>query len=111
MLAQDFATHGMYTEPNTGMKFYASSQTNDGAPGGMLDGRSWGGFLEGVALPPTAATTDASEFIGLIVRNKQDIRETTANLSRSVQLQQEPEMDGQVSFKVQKMQMVSCGLE
>lgn len=57
----------MYTEPNTGMKFYASYQTDDGAPGGMLDGRSWGGFTEGVALPPNAATTDATEFIGLIV--------------------------------------------
>lgn len=68
VLAQDFAVHGTYTEPNTGMKFYTSAQTDDGAPGGMLDGTSWGGFLEGVALPPNAATVDATEFIGLIVR-------------------------------------------
>ena len=80
VLAQDFATHGMYTEPNTGMTFYASYQTNSATPGGMLDGNSQGGFLEGVALPPNAATVDATEFIGIIVRysshHKHDLTNT-----------------------------------
>lgn len=68
--AQDFATHGMYTEPNTGIKFYASYQANSATPGQMLDGTSQGGFIEGVALPPGSATTDATEFIGLIVSTR-----------------------------------------
>jgi hypothetical protein len=67
VLAQDIATHGVYTEPNTGMRFYTSSQTKISTPGQLLDGTSWGGFVEGVILPPSAGTTDASEFIGLIV--------------------------------------------
>lgn len=71
MQAQDFATHGIYTEPNTGMKFYGSFQANSATPGQMLDGTSQGGFIEGVALPPGSATTDANEFIGLIVSSKQ----------------------------------------
>jgi hypothetical protein len=57
----------MYTEPNTGMRFYTSSQEDRGGPGEMLAGDSWGGFVEGVALPPNAATVDATEYIGLIV--------------------------------------------
>lgn len=73
VLAQDIATHGMYTEPNTGIKFYTSSQTDTGAPGEMLVGNSWGGFTEGVALPANAGTVDATEFIGLIV-SRYDLR-------------------------------------
>lgn len=111
MLAQDFATHGMYTEPNTGMTFYASYQTNDGAPGGMLDGRSWGGFTDGIALPPSAATTDATEYIGLIVSIIPHHERRITNLYRSVQLQLAPVMAGQVFSKGLKMQMVSCGPE
>jgi cellobiose dehydrogenase (acceptor) len=67
VLAQDIATHGFYTEPNTGMRFYTSTQTNTGAPGEMLGGTSWGGFTEGVILPPNAGSVDATEVIGLIV--------------------------------------------
>lgn len=67
MQAQDFATHGMWTEPNTGIRFYTSSQENSATPGIMLDGTSQGGFLEGVALPGNALTKDATEFIGIIV--------------------------------------------
>lgn len=66
-LAQDFATHYKWTEPNTGMTFYMSTQENSPTPGQMLDGTSKGGFHEGVILPPNAATVDANEFIGLIV--------------------------------------------
>ena len=49
------------------MRFYTSTQTNSASPGEMLGGTSWGGFTEGVILPPNAGTVDASEFIGLIV--------------------------------------------
>jgi cellobiose dehydrogenase (acceptor) len=67
VLAQDIATHYKWTEPNTGMTFFMSVQENSATPGQMLGGTSQGGFQEGVILPPNAASTDASEFIGLIV--------------------------------------------
>ncbi len=66
--AQDFATHGVYTEPNTGITFYTSSEINGTITGdGELSTVSWGGFTFGMALPPTALTIDTHEYIGLIV--------------------------------------------
>jgi cellobiose dehydrogenase (acceptor) len=66
--AQDFATHGLYTEPNTGITFYTASETNGTITGdGELSTVSWGGFTFGLALPPTALTVDTHEYIGLIV--------------------------------------------
>ncbi|KAN0105813.1 cellobiose dehydrogenase protein [Hyaloscypha variabilis] len=66
--AQDFATHGLYTEPNTGITFYTSSETNGTISGdGEFSTVSWGGFTFGMALPPTALTVDTHEYIGLII--------------------------------------------
>ncbi|CZT45758.1 probable cellobiose dehydrogenase [Rhynchosporium secalis] len=69
VLAQDLvASHGVYTEPNTGITFYTSVQSN-----GTVTGGGWGslvsagGFTFGMALPPTALTVDATEYIGLII--------------------------------------------
>ncbi|CAG8953832.1 hypothetical protein HYFRA_00006724 [Hymenoscyphus fraxineus] len=66
--AQDFATHGMYTEPNTGITFYTSYQ-QDGpiTGGGEFSMTSVGGFTFGMALPPSAATTDYYDYIGLVI--------------------------------------------
>lgn len=66
--AQDFANHGTYTEPATGIQFYTSYQTN-----GLITGSGYnsmvsdGGFTFGMTLPPTALTVDSNEYIGLIV--------------------------------------------
>jgi len=73
VLAQDFATHGMYTEPTTGISFYTSVEGNGAVTGdGEFSQTSVGGFTFGVALPGDAATVDSSEYIGIIVcsRNK-----------------------------------------
>lgn len=68
IVAQDFATHGVYTEPNTGITFFTSSESNGTITGdGELSTVSWGGFTFGMTLPPTAAVTDTHEYIGLIV--------------------------------------------
>lgn len=66
--AQDFAAHRTYTEPNTGITFYTSYETNGNITGdGELSTVSWGGFTFGIALPATASTVDTHEYIGLIV--------------------------------------------
>ena len=68
-LAQDFASHGTITEPTTGITFYTSSEANGAVTGdGEFSTTSVGGFTHGVALPGNAATVDATEYIGLIVR-------------------------------------------
>jgi cellobiose dehydrogenase (acceptor) len=66
-LAQDYATHGMYTEPNTGISFYTSMEAN-GTSTGSFTTTTLGGFTFGMALPGNAATVDSHEYIGLIVR-------------------------------------------
>lgn len=68
MLAQDFAAHGTYTEPNTGIIFYTSYEVNGTVEGdGEFSLTSWGGFTFGIALPENALTVDSFEYIGLIV--------------------------------------------
>jgi hypothetical protein len=68
IVAQDFATHGKYTEPSTGITFYTSSEANGTITGdGELSTVSWGSFTFGMALPSTALTVDTHEYIGLIV--------------------------------------------
>ncbi len=67
--AQDFATHGTYTEPNTNITFYTSFEPNGAISGdGEFAQASVGGFTFGLALPANALTVDAKEYIGLIVR-------------------------------------------
>jgi cellobiose dehydrogenase (acceptor) len=67
-LAQDFASHGIFTEPVTGITFFASEETNGTTTGdGEFSTVSWGGFTFGVALPPDALSRDTFEYIGLIV--------------------------------------------
>lgn len=68
VLAQDIATHGYYTEPNTGIIFYTSSEANGTVEGdGEFSSVSWGGYTWGIALPENALTVDSYEYIGLIV--------------------------------------------
>jgi len=68
VLAQNFASHGTYTEPNTGINFYTSYENNGTVTGdGEYSLVSWGGFTSGVALPENALTVSATEYIGLIV--------------------------------------------
>ena len=68
MLAQDFATHGTYTEPNTGIIFYTSTEANGTVTGdGEFSETSLGGFTFGIALPENALTVDSFDYIGLIV--------------------------------------------
>lgn len=55
---------GTYTDEDTGIIF-ATQTIPDGAP---LSGYTTGGFTVGLALPANAATVDATEYIGLIVR-------------------------------------------
>ncbi len=72
ILAQDIATHGYYTEPNTGITFYTSSEPNGTIAGdGEMSPVSLGGFTFGIALPPNALTVDTHEYIGLIVSYQQ----------------------------------------
>lgn len=68
VFSQDFAAHGMYTEPNTGITFYTSYEL-DGpiTGGGEFSMTSVGGFTFGMALPESAATTDFHDYIGLVV--------------------------------------------
>jgi cellobiose dehydrogenase (acceptor) len=69
VLAQDFATHGTYTEPNTGISFYTSVEADGVVTGdGEFSMTSRGGFTFGIALPENALTVDSYEYIGLIVR-------------------------------------------
>jgi cellobiose dehydrogenase (acceptor) len=71
--AQDFATHGYYTEPNTNVTFYTSSEANGTITGdGEFSQVSFGGFTFGLALPPNALTVDSHEYIGLIVSTKSE---------------------------------------
>ena len=70
-LAQDIATHGYYTEPNTGIVFYTSSETNGNITGdGEFSSVSWGGYTWGIALPENALTVNSYDYIGLIVSLK-----------------------------------------
>lgn len=65
---QDFALHGYYTEPNTGITFYTSNEVNGTIVGdGELSWVSQGGYTFGMALPPSALTTDSYDYLGLIV--------------------------------------------
>ncbi|KAE8445026.1 hypothetical protein EG329_014032 [Mollisiaceae sp. DMI_Dod_QoI] len=67
-VAQDFATHGTYTEPNTNITFFTSSEANGTITGdGEFSLVSLGTFTFGIALPPNALTVNSSEYIGLIV--------------------------------------------
>jgi cellobiose dehydrogenase (acceptor) len=66
VLAQDLATHGTFTEPNTGITFYTSYEQN-GTNTGWGSTTSLGGYTWGIALPPSAATTDFPDYIGLLV--------------------------------------------
>lgn len=66
--AQDFAAHGYFTEPNTNITFYTSTEVNGTIVGdGEFSLVSRGGYTFGIALPPTAATVDSYDYIGLIV--------------------------------------------
>jgi cellobiose dehydrogenase (acceptor) len=66
--AQDYATHGRYTEPSTGITFYTSTEVNGTVDGdGDMSTVSLGGFTFGTVLPANAATVDTYEYIGLIV--------------------------------------------
>ncbi|KAF4624197.1 hypothetical protein G7Y89_g13978 [Cudoniella acicularis] len=69
VVAQDFAaSHGIYTEPNTKITFYTSTQSNGNITGdGEFSTVSWGGFTFGMALPANALTVDTHEYIGLII--------------------------------------------
>lgn len=68
VLAQDIATHGYFTEPNTGIVFYTSSEANGTIVGdGEFSTVSWGGYTWGIALPENALTVDSYEYLGLIV--------------------------------------------
>jgi cellobiose dehydrogenase (acceptor) len=68
VLAQDFAAHGHYTEPNTGITFYTSTETNGVVEGdGEFSTVSAGGYTFGIALPESALTVDSYDYIGLIV--------------------------------------------
>jgi hypothetical protein len=68
VLAQDLATHGYYTEPNTKITFYTSSEQNGTITGdGEFSEVTWGGYTWGIALPANAATVDSFDYIGLIV--------------------------------------------
>ena len=66
MFAQDFAAHGLYTDPNTNITFYTSVEA-DGAVNSDFSTTAVGGYTFGMALPPSAATTDFYDYIGLIV--------------------------------------------
>lgn len=55
---------GTYTDEDTGIIF-ATQTIPNGSP---LSGYTTGGFTVGLALPADAATVDATEYIGLIVR-------------------------------------------
>jgi cellobiose dehydrogenase (acceptor) len=66
VLAQDFAQHGMFTEPNTNITFYTSYEPDGSDPNGFSSA-SIGGYTFGIALPPSAATVDFYDYIGLIV--------------------------------------------
>ena len=71
VLAQDIATHGYYTEPNTGIVFYTSSEANGNITGdGEFSSVSWGGYTWGIALPENALTVNSYDYIGLIVSLK-----------------------------------------
>ncbi len=62
------ASHGFYTEPNTGIAFYTSNQANGTITGDGDESRvSLGGFTFGIALPGNALTVNSYEYIGLIV--------------------------------------------
>ena len=75
VLAQDLATHGYFTEPNTGIVFYTSSETNGTITGdGEFSTVSWGGYTWGIALPENALTVDSYEYIGLIVSSTNTCR-------------------------------------
>ncbi|KAF8856767.1 carbohydrate-binding module family 1 [Acephala macrosclerotiorum] len=69
VLAQDdVASHGTYTEPNTGITFYTSNQANGTITGDGDESRvSLGGFTFGIALPGNALTVNSYEYIGLII--------------------------------------------
>jgi cellobiose dehydrogenase (acceptor) len=66
VLAQDFAQHGTFTEPNTNISFYTSYEPDGSDPNGFSTA-SIGGYTFGIALPPSAATVDFYDYIGLIV--------------------------------------------
>jgi cellobiose dehydrogenase (acceptor) len=69
VLAQgpDIATHGYFTEPNTGITFYTSSETDAAYGGDDFSSTTLGGFTFGIALPSDALTVNSYEYIGLIV--------------------------------------------
>ncbi|RFU33237.1 hypothetical protein B7463_g3098, partial [Scytalidium lignicola] len=69
VLAQDFAGHkGYYTEPNTGIEFWTTYMDNGTITGdGEFSTVSWGGYQFGIALPPSAVTTDTYDYLGMIV--------------------------------------------
>lgn len=69
VLAQgpDVATHGYYTEPNTGIVFYTSSETDAAYAGDEFSTTTLGGFTFGIALPGNALTVDSYDYIGLII--------------------------------------------
>jgi len=68
VLGQDFAEHGTYTEPTTGIIFYTSIETNGAITGdGELSTVSNGSYTFGMALPENAGTVDSTEYIGMIV--------------------------------------------
>lgn len=68
VLAQDLASHGYYTEPNTGIIFYTSYEPNGTISGdGEFSEVSWGGYTFGIALPENALTVNSYDYIGMIV--------------------------------------------
>lgn len=77
---QDFAAHGYYTEPNTGITFYTSTEVNGTIVGdGEFSLVSLGGYTFGMALPPSALTTDSYDYIGLIVSSVHQSNVAKAN--------------------------------
>lgn len=68
VLAQDLASHGYYTEPNTGITFYTSNEANGTVEGdGEFSEVSLGGYTWGIALPENALTVDSYDYIGLFI--------------------------------------------
>lgn len=53
-------TQGVYTDPDTGIKFTTWSEEPDEVGNGA--------FSFGIALPEDAATKNATEYIGMLVR-------------------------------------------
>jgi len=68
VLAQNpnYGVKGYYTEPNTGINFWATTFPN-GTATGWGSTNSLGGYTFGLALPENAATVNSADYLGLLV--------------------------------------------